>query len=237
MKAQVITCVSCLTYQTDVWYKRHAPMGRTPRGETRKKVYDFVRRRLLDGLPPTVRDVQEAFDFRAVQTAREHLEALVEEGLLAKAAGRARGYSLPELGAHDTAPTRLVPLLGRVQAGHLTSAIQEPSGYLPIRSRRPEKELFALRVRGDSMNGAGILSDDIVIVRRQNHAENGEIVVALVEDEATIKRLHRRGSRIELRPENPEFRPIVPKAGELQLLGKVIEVHRYLDAPPLITAS
>jgi len=211
-------------------------MGRTPRGETRKKVYEFVRRRLLDGLPPTVRDVQEAFGFRAVQSAREHLEALVEEGLLAKAAGQARGYSLPELAARDAAPTRLVPLLGRVQAGRLTSALEEPSGYLPIRSRRPEKELFALRVRGDSMNGAGILSDDIVVVRRQSNAENGEIVVALVDDEATIKRLHRRGSRLELRPDNPDFENIVPKPGELQLLGKVIEVHRYLDPPPLITA-
>jgi len=226
-----------LTYQTDVWYKRTAPMGRTPRGETRKKVYDFVRRRLLDGLPPTVRDVQQAFGFRAVQSAREHLEGLVEEGLLAKAAGRARGYSLPELARRDAVPTRLVPLLGRVQAGQLTSAVEEPSGYLAIRSRRAEKELFALKVRGNSMTGAGILSDDIVIARRQSSAESGEIVVALVEDEATIKRFHRRGARVELRPENPDFHVIVPRPGELRLLGKVIEVHRYLDSMPLITAS
>ena len=212
-------------------------MGRTPAGETRKKVYDFVRSRLLDGDPPTVREVQQALGFRAVQSAREHLEALVEDGLLAKESGRARGYSLPELSARDAPPTRLVPILGRVQAGDLTTAFEEPSGYIPIRSRRSERELFALRVRGDSMLGAGILSDDIVVVRRQSNAENGDIVVALVDDEATVKRFHRRGSRIELRPENPGFDVIVPKPQALHLLGKVVEVHRYLDSSPPIASS
>jgi len=212
-------------------------MGRTPAGETRTKVYAFVRGRLLDGDPPTVREVQRAFGFRAVQSAREHLEALVEEGLLAKESGRARGYSLPELSAGDAPPTRLVPLLGRVQAGDLTTAFEAPSGYIPIRSRRPERELFALKVRGDSMLGAGILSDDIVVVRRQSNAENGDIVVALIGDEATVKRFHRHGSRIELRPENPDFDVIVPKSQDLRLLGKVIEVHRYLHTSPPLAGS
>ena len=208
-------------------------MGRTPAGQTRQRIYQFVRRRLLDGTPPTVREVQQEFGFRAVQSAREHLEALVEEGLLAKVPGQARGYHLPELTA-PSIPTRLVPLVGRVQAGRLAAAIEDPEGYLPIRSRRPEKELFALRVRGESMTGAGILHDDIVIVRRQASAENGEIVVALIEEEVTVKRLYRRGRRIELRPENSAFEAIVPSPGELRLLGKVIEVHRYLDRSPLV---
>jgi len=212
-------------------------MGRTPAGDTRKKVYDFVRRRLLDGMPPTVREVQDAFGFRAVQSAREHLEALVAEGLLSKAAGQARGYSLPELSPRENVPVRLVPLLGRVQAGRLTTAIEEPEGFLPIRSRRPEKELFALRVRGDSMTGAGVMPRDIVVVRRQTTAENGEMVVALVEDEATVKWFHRRGQRVELRADNPAFETIVPAAGALNVLGKVIEVHRYLESAPLISAA
>jgi repressor LexA len=170
-----------------------------------------------------------------VQTAREHLEALVAERLLEKAPGQARGYALPELSARETLPTRLVPVLGRVQAGDFTTALEEPRGYLPIRSRRPERELFALQVRGESMSGAGVLPNDIVVVRRQGDAENGQMVVALLGDEATVKWFHRRGSRIELRPDNPEFKPIVPSPGELRLLGRVIEVHRYLEAPPLIT--
>jgi repressor LexA len=209
-------------------------MGRTPTGQTRRQIYDFVRGRLLEGAPPTVREVQQAFGFRAVQSAREHLEALVEEGLLAKDSGKARGYRLPDLlGA--VVPNRLVPVLGRVQAGNLTTALEDPEGYLPIQSRHAEKDLFALRVRGDSMMGAGILERDIVVVRRQPSADSGEIVVALVGEEATVKRLRRRGRRIELHPENPDFEPIVPEPGELSLLGKVIEVHRYLDRSPLVS--
>jgi repressor LexA len=208
-------------------------MGRTPAGETRRRIYEFVRARLLDGSPPTVREVQEAFGFRAVQSAREHLEVLVADGLLAKEPGRARGYRLPDLSAASL-PTRLVPLLGRVQAGALTTALEDPEGYLPIRSRVPEKELFALRVRGQSMSGAGILEDDIVVVRRQAVADDGQIVVALVGDEATVKRLRRRRQRVELHPENPDFDIIAPEPGELTLLGKVIEVHRYLEQPPLL---
>jgi repressor LexA len=141
---------------------------------------------------------------------------------------------LPELAGREGAPTRLVPILGRVQAGALTTALEDPQGFLPIRSRRPEKELFALRVHGESMIGAGVLADDLVVVRRQSTAENGDMVVAMVEDEATVKWFHRRGSRIELRPDNPRFETIVPSPGELRLLGKVIEVHRYLDAAPLV---
>jgi len=209
-------------------------MGRTPSGQTRRRVYEFVRGRLLEGAPPTIREVQAAFGFRAVQSAREHLEALVSEGLLVKEAGQSRGYRLAEAAGSAHLPVRLVPMLGRVQAGNLTAALEEPEGYLPIRSRRTEKELFALHVRGDSMKGAGIFDGDIVVVRRQPSAESGEIVVALVGDEATVKRLHRRGRRIELRPENPDFEALIPESGNLGLLGKVIEVHRYLEHPPLL---
>ncbi len=211
-------------------------MGRTPAGETRQRIYEFVRARLLDGTPPTVREVQEAFGFRAVQSAREHLEALVSEGLLSKEPGRARGYRLPDL-SMSAPPTRLVPLLGHVQAGALTTALEEPEGFLPIRSRSPERDLFALRVRGQSMSGAGILANDIVVVRRQQTADDGQIVVALVGDEATVKRLRRRRKRVELHPENPDFDIIAPEPGELMLLGKVIEVHRYLEQPPLLNPS
>lgn len=207
-------------------------VGRTPSGQTRRRVYEFVHSRLLEGTPPTVREVQAAFGFRAVQSAREHLEALVSQGLLTKEAGQSRGYRLAETANPVQFPVRLVPVLGRVQAGNLTTALEEPEGYLPVRSRRTEKELFALQVRGDSMKGAGILNGDIVLVRRQSSAESGEIVVVLIGDEATVKRLYRRGRRIELRPENPDFEPLVPEPRDVGVLGKVIEVHRYLEHPP-----
>jgi repressor LexA len=177
-----------------------------------------------------VREVQEAFGFRSVQSAREHLEALVAEGRLAKERGKARGYRLPRAG-RPSPPTRLVPLLGRVPAGALDLAVEEVEGYLPVQTRRSTGELFGLRVKGESMIGAGILPGDVVVVRRQPKADSGDIVVALVGDEATVKRLRLRRRRVELHPENPDFEPIVPDPGEVTILGKVVELRRSLERP------
>jgi repressor LexA len=202
---------------------------KTPPGQTRGQVLRFVRERLLAGRPPTVREVQEAFGFRSVQSAREHLEALVSEGRLVKEPGVSRGYGLPS--STGRAPA-LVPLLGRVQAGDLTAAIEEPDGgYITAHVSSAGEEAFALRVRGESMAGAGILAGDIVVVRRSAAAEPGDIVVALVGEEATVKRLRRVRGRLELHPENPAFAPIVPAQGEMIILGVVIEVRRYLEGP------
>lgn len=203
-------------------------MGRTPPGQTRRRVFRFVRDRLLRGMPPTTREVQGAFGFRSVQTAREHLEGLVAEGLLAKQSGRARGYRLPAATADDR-PALRVPLLGRVPAGPLDLATEDLEGYLTVHTRHDPDDLFGLRVTGDSMTGAGILDGDVVIVRRQTDAADGDIVVALVDDEATVKRLRRRRRRVELLPENPAYAPILPDPATLRLLGKVIEVRRTLE--------
>jgi repressor LexA len=202
-------------------------MGRTPSGETRERVFRLVRERLLAGSPPTVREVQQSFGFRSVQTAREHLEGLVAEGRLAKREGKARGYRLPR----TFEPPRFVPLLGRVPAGPFDTAVEDLEDYIPVQRGRGggDDELFGLRVRGESMSGAGILSGDVVVVRRQPRAASGDVVVALVGDEATVKRLRLRGGRAELHPENPAFETIVPDPRELRLLGKVIEVRRYLE--------
>ena len=206
-------------------------MGRTPPGETRERIFRFVRKHLLAGRPPTVRDVQRAFGFLAVQTAREHLEALVAEGRLDKEPGKARGYHLPHGGRSGEAPTVLIPLLGRVPAGPLGAAVEDPDGYVPVQTRHAPDELFGLRVRGESMTGAGILPGDVIVVRRQPSASSGDIVVALIGDEATVKRLRIRKQRIELHPENPAFDVLMPDSNEMSLLGKVVEVRRRLDRP------
>lgn len=204
-------------------------MGKTPPGQTRNRIFRFVRQRLLSGEPPTVREVQEEFGFRSVQTARQHLETLVGKGLLTKTPGQARGYRLPQ--KVEVTP-RWVPLLGRVQAGSLTTAVEDLEGYLPLDAASArvdsEAELFGLKVRGDSMSGAGILEGDVVVVRRQQSADSGSVVVALVDDEATVKRLVKRNGRVELHPENPAHEPILPDPEELTILGKVIEVRRFL---------
>ncbi len=205
-------------------------MAYTPPGETRKKVYEFVRERILNGTPPTVREVQRAFGFRAVQSARQHLEALVAEGKLVKTSGKARAHRLPERARSGS--LQLIPLLGRVQAGELTTALQDPEEYIPVRkARSDERQLFALTVQGESMLQAGILPGDTVIVRRQPVAKPGDIVVALVGEEATVKRYREKQGRIELHPENDLFQPIVPREdGEpFSLLGRVIEVRRRIE--------
>jgi repressor LexA len=199
---------------------------RTPPGQTRERVYRFVRRRLVEGLPPTIREVQTAFEFRAVQTAREHLEHLVAEGRLVKRKGKARGYTLPAAGP-QAIPTLFVPLLGRVQAGELAAAVEDCEGYVPVQSRETG-DLFALRVRGESMTGVGILPGDVVVVRAQPACDPGNVVVALIGDEATVKTLRIRRNRIELHPENPAFDTILPDPDECTILGKVIEVRRTL---------
>lgn len=197
----------------------------TPPGRTRKRVLQYVQQRLLGGQPPTVREVQAALGFRAVETARQHLEKLVTEGKLTHQRGRARGYGLP---ARSTQRPRWVPLLGAVQAGGLEQALADPQGFVGVQARGRAR-LFALRVRGSSMSGAGILPGDMLIVRAQPTAQPGDIVVALVDDEATVKRLRMRHGRAQLHPENPDFAPIVPDR-PWTILGKVIEVRRQLEA-------
>lgn len=196
-------------------------------GHARERVFAFVQQRLLEGRPPTIREVQAALGFRALESARAHLRALVEEGRLLRQQGVARGLRLPS--AASGAPTVLVPLLGQVQAGDLTTAVQSPAGFLAVQTRARPQDLFALRVRGRSMVGAGILPGDLVVVRRQPTADDGEIVVALVGEEATVKRLRRRRGRVELEPANPRFHSIVVDPDQVVMLGKVIEVRRVLD--------
>ena len=119
-----------------------------------------------------------------------------------------------------------VPIMGKVTAGFPIEAIEDIEGYVPVsESVRRGRELFALRIQGDSMINAGILDGDIVVVNREQTAENGEIVVALIEDEATVKRFYKENGHFRLQPENPSYEPII--VPECSILGRVIEVIRY----------
>ena len=118
------------------------------------------------------------------------------------------------------------PVLGRVQAGALNTAVEDLEGYVPVQlsASQDADELFGLKVRGESMRDAGIRPGDVVVVKRQPTARSGEIVVALVEDEATVKRFFRDADEIRLEPENPDYEPI--RTREAQILGRVIGVFR-----------
>lgn len=214
-------------------------MPKTPPGQTRNRIFRFVRDRLREGDSPSLREVQRHFGFRAVETVRAHLTALVEEGRLVKEPGRSRGYRLPKrLSGQLPSPmsdwsfSRLqpVPLLGEVAAGGFEEAIQNPEGNLPVEipDSRDLSDYFALRVRGESMSGAGILPGDTVIVERQGRPVSGQIVVALVEEEATVKRLHLGPDGMELRPENPDFDTLRPPPESCRILGRVVELRRQI---------
>ena len=210
-------------------------MPKTPPGQTRNRIFRFVRDRLLQGDSPSLREVQRHFGFRAVETVRAHLTALVEEGRLVKESGRSRGYRLPS-SASGWFPNRLqpvpqfIPLLGEVAAGGFEEAIENPEGNLPVEipDSRDPSDYFALRVRGESMSGAGILSGDTVIVERRTAPVSGQIVVALLEEEATVKRLHLGPDGMELRPENPDFETLHPPPGSCRILGRVVELRRRI---------
>jgi repressor LexA len=188
------------------------------------------------GVPPTVREIGEKFRVTP-RAAFDHLRALERKGMLQRRAGpgrTARALTLSEAAGGRTAIPS-VPILGRIAAGLPILAEENREGDLPIAAGAlpaPAEELFALRVRGESMIDAHICDGDLVLVRRQESAQANDIVVALVEseagDEATVKRFQRDGDRIVLKPEHPTMAPIVidPRERRVRILGKVVGVLR-----------
>jgi repressor LexA len=197
-----------------------------------QKILQFIEHETAtQSAPPTLRAICKAFDFKAIGTAQDHIRALVQKGFLEKNPGQARGIHLPE--AHRCGAVG-VPILGSVPAGIPREAIELTLGTLPVPHAMAKKgNLFALKVTGESMTGAGIEDGDWVIVRQQKTAEPGDIVVALLDGSATVKRLEKRGGSFRLLPENPDFAPIELRPGEENIQGKVISVQRYYEASPL----
>ena len=186
------------------------------------QILEYIRDRLEDGLPPSVREICAALDIKSTSTAHKYLGELQERGLIEKSSHLNRAITLP-----DDRSIR-VPLVGTVTAGQPILAVEEIEGYIPFRSRSlHSKDLFALRVRGESMINAGILDGDIVIIRRTPAAENGDIVVALVEDEATVKRFYKEAGHYRLQPENDTMEPII--VDSVSILGRVISLVREYE--------
>lgn len=170
----------------------------------------FIRRRIEEtGLPPTRADICGAFGFKSPNAAEAHLRTLERKGTIEMTPGASRGIRLVAQGAR--APEFSLPVVGRVATGEPILAIEHIEDHCRVDPRmfKPRAD-FLLRVRGQSMRGAGILDGDLLAVHRTGRAENGQIVVARVnDDEVTVKRLHRRGAYlVRLRPENPDFEPI-----------------------------
>lgn len=196
--------------------------------EKRCEIYDFLVRYIdSHGYGPSVREICDAVKLRSTATVHYHLRQLAEQGMIRIGDGKKRAISLIKSQQEPLPPSEgpgSIPILGTVAAGQPILALEQIDGYLPWPGGA---DWFALRVKGESMKNAGILSGDLVIVRPQKTAESGEIVVALLEDEATVKRFSKKNGHIYLLPENEAFAPIL--GDEAVILGLVRGVVRTYD--------
>lgn len=189
-----------------------------------KEILEFIEEGIeRRGYPPTAREISGHFGFRSPKSATDHLRALERKGYIKREPARARGVSLVRRG---------VPVVGAISAGSPIFASENLEGSVEIDEEffRSSGELFALRVQGDSMIGAGIYEGDIVLIKRQNTAENGDIVAVLLDEEATLKRFYHEHKRIRLQPENPSMEPIYIRPYEARtiILGKAVGLMRKL---------
>lgn len=197
--------------------------------ERQKEIYEFIRTAIATrGIPPSMRDIGEKFSIRSTNGVEGHLAALERSGFITRERGKSRGIFL-RAGARSSSGAT-VPLLGRVAAGMpvLSPENQEAEVLvdLSLFSLRSSHNLFALTVRGESMIDAHIMDGDTLLVRAHATAQNGEIVVALVEGEATVKRFYREKKGIRLQPENSSMKPIYLERGEFRIVGKAVGVMR-----------
>jgi repressor LexA len=180
--------------------------------------------------PPTIREIQANFGLKSTKGVKDHIDRLVEKGFLRRVEGAARAL---EVVNPRQAPSAVsVPLVGRVAAGVPLLAEENIQEFMALPGRLARSEgMFLLRVSGDSMKDAAILDGDMVLVRPQPFVEQGQIAVVLIGCEATVKRFYRRGSLIELRPENADFQPIICSEtdDEVRVLGRVAAVFRELE--------
>lgn len=193
-----------------------------PINDTQQKIYEFLCERSQCGVPPSVREIGSAVGLRSTSSVQANLDALEEAGYIERDPMLKR--SIRVIGQAENVTS--VPLLGTVTAGMPILAVEQIEGYIAYNGRvSRDKPLFALKVRGESMLWAGILDGDIVVAEKTPVAANGEIVVALLEDEATVKRFYKENGHFRLQPENDAFEPII--TNEVVILGKVVAVYRY----------
>jgi len=192
--------------------------------ENQQKILDFIKSEIEDkGYPPSVREICAAVGLRSTSTVHAHLNHLEAQGLIRRDPTKPRALEVVD----GTQPRgRSVPLVGRVTAGQPILAIENIDEYLTLpQSVLGQGKMFSLRVEGESMIDAGIMDGDIVVLRQQDTAENGEIVVAMTdEDEATLKRIYYEADRVRLQPENPTMSPIYVKRATV--LGKLVALIR-----------
>jgi repressor LexA len=223
-----------------------------PLTDRQEKILAFIKKSIQDqGYPPTIREIGEHFGIRSTNGVNDHLKALERKGYLLRGELKSRALSVIEGGRSQPARfARLsrrelspvddgdvveVPLVGKVAAGEPILAQENVTDHVRIDSvllGDGGRKVFALRVSGDSMIGDGIFDGDYIFVRKQLHAGPGEIVVAMIEDEATVKRFYPEGDRVRFQPSNPRLKPIYVSRDEFretQIIGVVVGVYRKMN--------
>ncbi|SFC34222.1 transcriptional repressor LexA [Ruminococcus albus] len=190
--------------------------------DNERKVFEFIKERVEEGYPPTVREICAHFGFKSTSTAHRYIKTLTAKGFLEKSDNQNRAIKLVGGGG------MLIPLVGTVTAGTPITAIEYVSEYISFQpARHYGNPLFALKVRGESMINAAILDGDTVVVEQTSFAENGQIVVALVEgSDATVKTFYKEEGHFRLQPENDTMDPII--LDNVEILGRVVGVIRYI---------
>ncbi len=185
-----------------------------------QKIYEYLVKSIQNGLPPTVREICSAVGIKSTSTVHYHLKILEQEGYITRDGRLNRSIRI------NSQSACMVPLIGKVTAGMPILAVEEIETYIPIPSNLgKDSKLFALRVMGESMIKAGIMDGDIVVAKQTDYAENGQIVVARLGDEATVKRFYKENGKYRLQPENDFLEPIIIDTCEI--LGKVVSCIRY----------
>jgi len=196
--------------------------------EREREIYDFIVATIRsEGYAPSVRDICTAMDIKSTSTVHSYLNRLEKKGAIQKIPGKSRTLRV-ENGSASAPATVHVPILGKVAAGMPILAVENYEGYIDFprpSSHLTSNDLFALRIQGESMIEAGIMDGDMIIVEKRTTAEDGDIIVALVEDDATVKTFYRDGNRFRLQPENSSMEPIY--CDELLVLGKVVASMRF----------
>ena len=193
-----------------------------------QEILDYIKNEILNrGFPPAVREICEAVHLKSTSSVHSHLEALEKNGYIRRDATKPRAIEIIDDQFNLTRREVVnVPLVGTVAAGQPILAVENIEAYFPIPAEfMPNAQSFMLKVKGDSMINAGIFDGDQVLVKQQSTAENGDMVVALVEDSATVKTFYKEDGYYRLQPENDQMDPIIIH-GDLQILGKVFGVFR-----------
>ncbi len=199
-----------------------------PRGDNQQKILNFIKQEIQSkGYPPSVREIGDAVGLKSTSTVHGHLTRLEKKGLLHRDSMKPRAMEVLDDSRLGRSSAITIPVVGRVTAGMPILAQENIDEYVALpENMLGEGTFFILSVRGESMITAGIMDGDFVVVRKQPDAVNGDIVVAMIDDEATVKRFFKEKGGFRLQPENPDMAPIL--VPEVTILGKVVSLYRLI---------